>query len=102
MLDIDDSPDHEEIAAVLGNQKGRITHWKKRSFHSGLTFLVMVGLTSLFLAGMPIHSLWEGIGKYILLSTYPAMFWALYCVMMLWGAHSQHCEFKKMYTSGER
>jgi hypothetical protein len=102
VLDIDESPDHEEIAAVLENQCDRIAYWKRKSIQSGLTFAAMVGLTSLFLAGMPLHSLWEQVGKYLLLATYPAMIWALYCVLLLWGAYSQHREFKKIYSSEEK
>ena len=102
VLDIDESPSQEEIAAVLENQNGRIARYKTLSLQSGLTLAVVVGITSLFLAGMPLHSLWEQVGKYLLLVTFAAMIWTLYCVLLLWGAYSQHREFKKMYSSEEK
>ena len=102
VLDIDESPDQEEVAAVLENQIGRINYWKRWSIQSGLTFAIAVGINSLFLAGMPLHSLWDQIGKYLLLITFAAMIWTMYCVLLLWGANSQHREFKKMYSSEER
>ena len=101
VLDIDESPSQEEIAAVLELQKGRIAHWKTRTVQSVLTFALSAGATSLFLAGMPLHSLWDRIGRYGLLVTYAAMIWALRCVLLLWGAYSQSREFKKKYSMKE-
>jgi hypothetical protein len=102
VLDTDESPDQEEIAAVLENQSGRIDQRKTRSIQSGLVFVLFVAMTSLFLAGMPLHSMWERIGKYFLLAAFPAMLWTLYCTLLLWGAYAQHREFKKMYSSEEK
>ncbi len=51
---------------------------------------------------MPLHSMWERIGKYFLLAAFPAMLWTLYCTLLLWGAYAQHREFKKMYSSEEK
>jgi hypothetical protein len=102
VLDVDASPSQEEIADVLERQSSRIAYWKKWSLYSGLAFVLVVGITSLFLEGMPWHSLWDQIGKYLLLVAFAAMIGALYCVVLLWGAFSQHREFKKIYSPEEK
>jgi hypothetical protein len=86
----------------LENQSGRINYWKRWSIQFVLAFVIAIGITSLFLAGMPLHSLWDQIGKYLLLVTFAAMICALYGVLLLWGAYSQHRQFKKMYSSEEK
>jgi hypothetical protein len=101
LLDIDGSPDKDEIAAVIEQQTAFFEHWKKWSILSGSTFLFLVGINSLFLAGMPLHSLWETIGRYLMFVTFGGMLWALYSTLMLWGAFSLQREYKKTYVVKE-
>ena len=102
LLDIDESPSQDERTVVHENQARRIAQCKTKSMRSGLVFALAGGATSLCLAGMPLHSLWEQIGKYLLLVTFASMIWALYCNLLLWGAYSQRRELKKLYTSEEK
>ena len=102
IFDIENSPSKEEITAVLRHQKSRIQHCKKRALFSSIVLLLLIATTSLFLAGMPLHSLWDRIGKYFLLITYAGLLWALYSVLLLGGAFSQHRDFKKTYSDEEK
>lgn len=101
ILDIENSPSVEEITTVLRYQELRIQHWKKRTLFSSIVLLLLIGTTSLFLAGMPLHFLWEHIGKYFLLITYGALLWVLHSALLLCGAFSQHRDFTKTYSTKE-
>ena len=83
ILDIENSPSPEEIAAVRRYQRLRIQHWKKRALFSSIVLLLLIGTTSLFLAGMPLHFLWDRIGKYFLLITYGGLLWVLHSTLLL-------------------
>jgi hypothetical protein len=101
VLDIDESPDENEIAAVLEHQNSRIERWRRQSLLSAATLLLIIGANSLFFAGMPLHFLWEAIGENFLFVTFGGMLWTLYSVLALWSAFSLHRDFKKTYSSKE-
>jgi hypothetical protein len=101
VLDIDESLGQDEIAAVLEHQRGRIALSKRRALKSWFIFVLLVGTSSLFLAGMPLHSLWDRLGKYLLFLTFVGMLGALVSVLSLWGACAVHREFIRTYSTKE-
>ena len=99
MLDIDDAPSQEEMAAVRQHAGMRVRRCRKKSLYAVIGLLLSIGLDVPFSAGMPLHRYWDKVSGVLFFVTMAAFLTAVYCFALWWGAWSQLRDLEKTYSS---